>query len=164
MGVKARGDQQELRGETPCHRLDNVEKRTNVLRVSVTGGERQVQGESLAFAAADLTRRAGAWIEGVLMRGYEQYVRVAVERVLRSVAVVDVPVHHQHSLEPMCRAQVRRGERHVVEQAKAHGAIPLRMMSGRPYEREPVRHLAGHHGVDQGQHAARGAARRFERS
>src|SRR5262249_51219703 len=79
MRVEAGRDEDELGSELPCDRLDDVEKRLHVLRVSVTRGERQIQGEALAFSRADLAGGAGAWVEGVLVRRNEQNARIAIE-------------------------------------------------------------------------------------
>ena len=80
------------------------------------------------------------------------------------VAVVDVPVHDQHPLEPVHVERAARGDRDVVEQAEAHRARGLGVMARRPRIEIPVRRRPSSEAVDQRDRAARGVQRRLERA
>ena len=76
------------------------------------------------------------------MRQKVEDVRVVPERVLRAVAVVEVPVHDR---DPPCAASLRREGRDgdVVEEAEAHRAVGLRVVPGRADQGEAVGDLSG---------------------
>ena len=57
-----------------------------------------------------------------MRRGVKQ-LAIGRENLLRAVAVVDIEIHHRDALQPMNGPRVKRADRHVVEQAKAHGVI-----------------------------------------
>ena len=63
-----------------------------------------------------------------------QHAVVGVERVLRAVAVVRVPVDDHHPLAP--RRQGGRRHRDVVEQAEAHRPVRRGVMTGRAQREE----------------------------
>jgi hypothetical protein len=74
---------------------------------------------------------------------------VALEDVLRAVAVVDVEIEDRDSGKPV------RGERlscacgHAVEKAEAHGALAFGMVAGRAHGAEGVAAIARDHRVDR---------------
>ena len=73
--------------------------------------ERHVDGEARARARADLVGRAGARVERILVRRDVQHVRIALEDVLRAVAVVDVVVDDRHARRRRASARARRPRR-----------------------------------------------------
>ena len=76
-----------------------------------------------------------------------EHVRVGPEHLLRAVAVVHVPVDDRHALEA-ARARVRGRDRHVVEQAEAHGLRGPGVVPGRAQERDALGDGAVDHRVD----------------
>src|SRR6185312_7130101 len=110
-------------------------KRSAVRLGSALGGQRDVRGVPCAGAAADLPRSTRAGIERILMERYEQHVRILVERVLRSVAVVYVPVDDRDARHA-ARACSRSCKRDVVEQTEAHAGIRHGVVAGRTGERD----------------------------
>ena len=65
----------------------------------------------------------------VLVERDREHARIVVERALRAVAVVDVPVDDRDAREPARAAQVVRGDRDVAEDAEAH-ALARRARGG----------------------------------
>jgi hypothetical protein len=78
---------------------------------------------------------------------------VAGQDVLGAVAVVHVEVDDRHALAAVAFQRIARGERHVVEEAEAHGAAAAGVVAGRAHRAEGVLQLAGHHRVGR-RHAA----------
>ena len=79
--------------------------------------------------------------------------------MLGAVAVVHVEIHNRHARQPVVADQVLGPDRHVVEQAEAHGQIRLGVMARRADRAESPPDAAGLHRVAGGQHAARGQRR-----
>ena len=79
--------------------------------------ERRV--DDLVVLAA-LRSRAAAGIERHLVRRGVEHARVAPENMLRAVAVVHVEIDDGDALDAMNGLSVARGDRRVVEEAKAH--------------------------------------------
>ncbi len=72
----------------------------------------------------------------------------APKNVLRAVAVMHVPIDHQHAIE-LQFVQRRAGRhRHIAEQAKAHRAGGQGMMSRRPDQAKRPAVFAPHHASD----------------
>ena len=69
------------------------------------------------------------------MHGEEQDARLVVERGLRAVAVVHVPVDDRHALAALFE-ELRSRDGDVVEQTEAHGSIGRRVMTRRADEGE----------------------------
>ena len=83
-----------------------------------------------------LVRAARAGVERPLVERDEEDRRVVADDRLRPVAVVDVPVEDRHPAEPELRLGPARGDRDRVEDAEAHRAPRLGVVSRRPRERE----------------------------
>src|SRR5579884_365319 len=130
VGVEPGRHEQQLRLERrhrPLHRLPRLE----VPPIARSCRERDVdEGRPL------LVRAAGAWIERPLVERDEEDRRVVRQQVLRPVAVVDVPVDDRDAADAELGLRPARGDRDRVEQAKAHRAVSLRVVAGRPRERE----------------------------
>ena len=107
-------------------------------------------------ALAALTELTGPpWEPAVLVDRDRQHVGIGVERGLRAVAVVDVPVDDRDPSDVVRGDRVHRGERDVGEDAETHRPIGLGVMAGRAHERVGVRHGAG-----RARHRSRRAPRR----
>ena len=89
---------------------------------------------------------------------------IAVEGVLRPVAVVNVPIHHQDALEAVPLTQMGSGDGDVVEQAETHGAIALGVVAGRANEGKAVAESPRHHLFAELEQAADGQQGGGERS
>jgi len=95
-------------------------------------GLRESRGGSVvAFrpGGADVRGRPGARVERGLVKREIEDPRVSVEDLLGSISVMYVPVHDVHSGRPLGK-RVRRCNRHVVEEAEAHGLRGTSMEAG----------------------------------
>lgn len=73
-------------------------------------------------SATSATSTTGEGLEAVYVpveRDVE-HTRVLLEHVLHPVAVVDVPIHDQHTRDAQARARDGRSDSDVVEEAEAH--------------------------------------------
>src|SRR5207249_3761018 len=86
-------------------------------------------------------------IQRMLEDGDHQHARIAGENILGSVAVVDIEIDYGDALESVCGQRVSRTDRNVVEQTEAHGAMTLRVVSGRTNGAEGVPAFAFHHEI-----------------
>ncbi len=91
---------------------------------------------------------------GILVRAEKQNRGIVVERMLRAVPMVHIPIDDHDAFQSMLLLKIPRGDGHVIEQAEPHGPIPLRMVSGRPYRAEGILHPPRHDGIRRGQRAA----------
>ena len=109
MGVEPRRDQDELGSKSPQFGNDDSVENRRVFAVATAARQTDVDRRSPALAAADLGTRAGAGIKRILVAGHEEDRGIALERVLRAVAVVNVPVDHRKRATD--RLRVRRPRR-----------------------------------------------------
>lgn len=56
-----------------------------------------------------------------------------------------VPIQQQDARQPQLLLRDARGNRRVIERAKAHNYVTLRMVSRRPIYRDRARHSAAEH-------------------
>ena len=132
MRVEPGRDEQQIGLESAdrtCDRLPGIE----VAVVARPGREGDVH-EVVTL----LVRTARARVERPLVQRHEENRIVAGDDVLRSVAVVDVPVDDRDALQPELRLCPPCGDRHAVEQAEAHRTIAFGVVPGRTGEREPA--------------------------
>src|SRR4029453_13460034 len=125
--------------------------------------ERQVERPPRARALPDLVHRAGARIVGILMGRHVEHAGIVLEEMLRAVAGVQVPVDEEHARDAAL-PQVGGRDGDVVEEAEPHGPRALRVMAGRPHQRDAVPHLAGEHRLAQVDQPAGGQTRRLPRA
>ncbi len=159
MGVEPGRDQDELGLEGPGQGGQELLEGPQVGAVAVAVHQGEVQGAALARAAAHGLPGPGAGVEGRLVQGGVEDPVVAAEGVLGAIAVVDVPVHDQHPLEPLDLHQVLGGDGHVVEQAEAHGPLGRGVVAGGAQQGHAVVDPAGQGRVaevDQRAHRAEG--------
>ena len=126
------------------------------------GARRQRRVDDVA--APGFAGRAGAGIEGILVRGSEEDIRVGGEDGLGAVAVVDVEIDDGDTPQPVLVSRVRGADGDVVEQAKAHGAARFGVVAGRAHRAERVLGLARRHRADGGDNRAGRAQRRLARA
>ena len=88
---------------------------------------------------------------------------IAVEDVLRAVAVVHVPIDDEDAFDAVLLLRVAGRDGDVVEQAEAHAAAGIRMVSGGPHRAEGIAGGAGEHGIHRVQYAAGSAGRHVPR-
>ena len=119
VGVEAGRDQDPVRFE-PFHGGHHHDIHGVPVGVARGAGrERHVDRRSHAVADPDLVCGTGTGIERPLVAGHEEDTPVRDEGVLGAVAVVRVDVDYGHPLAGI--GQGRSSDRHVVQQAEAHG-------------------------------------------
>jgi hypothetical protein len=94
----------------------------------------QIPSGAQTVAGAGFVRRAGARIKRPAVNRKKADIVVCVKRVLRGIAVMDVPIDDQHSIHVVFLTRNARSDGNVVEQAKAHRPFGECMMAGRPYQ------------------------------
>ena len=149
----------EVGTERPHGRDDDLVERVEVAAVTRAGRERDVDRAAGAGALAALGQGAGVRREDVVLVDRDrQHVGLRVERRLRPVAVVDVPVDDGDALHAAHGAGMGGRDGEVAEDAEAHAAGGDGVVPGRADERVGVRDAAVEHGVDALDDGARGAA------
>ncbi len=94
------------------------------------------------------------------MRAEKEYRAVAIENILRPVAVMNVPIGDQNPAHAMLLLGVTRRDCHGVEDAEAHAAYRVGMMARRPPDADGV----GNSLLDNRVHRVKSLARRAQRS
>jgi hypothetical protein len=146
--------------ELACRRRHDVldERQERVAARPRRHGE--IQREPLARPRADVAQRAGAGIERRLVDAREQHVVAAVEDVVRTVAVVHVPVQDQDALGTLIERVLGR-DRDSVEETESHRRRPLGVVPGRAHATEGERRATGQQLVHHRARPARGVHRRL---
>ena len=99
----------------------------------------------------------------MLERRDHQHPRIGGEDVLGAVAVMDIEIDDGHALDAVSGHRVRGADRDVVEEAEAHRAVALGMMTGRANRAERGAALAGYDEVRREHDGARGMTGRGQR-
>ena len=88
------------------------------------------------------------------MAGGKEQALVRFGDGLGAVAMMDIEIHDRHAVKLVHRLRMARGHRHGIEQAEAHGAAWLGVMTGRPHGAEGVAGLARRHRIHRRGHGA----------
>src|SRR5687767_2043992 len=89
---------------------------------------------------------------------------VVPKGVLRSVAMMNIPVDDQHSIQLVFARRHARGDRNVVKQAKTHRSVSNGMVPRRPNDAQGLPIFAADNAVYGVANSARGAPRHLVRS
>ena len=138
-----------------------------LVAIGGAGFQRYVDREAGAVIDSDFIGRTSPWIEGVLVRRNVQDPGVVVEHPLGAIAVVDIEIDDRDAFHASGERR-RGGDGDVVVQAEPHRARALRVVPGRPDERERrliviERVLGGLYGGARGQRSDRGGVGRRKR-
>ncbi|MFO0570233.1 MAG: hypothetical protein U0263_31615 [Polyangiaceae bacterium] len=163
MGVEARADERQIRVELLQDGAEDAVEGREVDALVRAMGQGHVHVEARAFAGSDLVGSPRSRIERILVEGDVEDAGIGEEDLLRSVAVVDVPIDDDHALGPV-GAGMGRGHGGVVHQAEAHGAVRPGVVARRANERQAIAGLAAEEAVDEGQAATRRPPRRLDRA
>ena len=155
--IEPGGDEDELRAEFPHRPLHDFARHVEILLRRGAVRNRPVHDAAEAGAFAAFLARAGAGPVRPEMERREEDRAVAVEDVLRAVAVMRVPVEDRHAADAQALAEIFRGDRDVVEDAEAHARGGHGVVSGRPDRAEGVAHFAAEDGLDGRERRARRA-------
>jgi len=112
---------------------------------------------SLAFAPFGCS--SGAGIPRRLMRAEEQYGTVPIKNILRSIAVMYIPIHNQDALCTVAPLRMPCTHRDVIEQAKTHSDRGACMMAWGANHAKSVRDARGEHGIHARKDRSGGHAR-----
>jgi len=126
--VESCGDQDDVGNEAGCGRVDSATQCVHVLLGGQSRGHRKIPH---IFVQTSVTHSAGAGIPRPLVHGHEMNRRIVFNKRLGTIAVMNVPVHNQDSLEPVYRLRIVRGNCDIAEQAESHRARFERVMSRR---------------------------------
>ena len=141
--VVAGRDQDQIGPVLPRGRQHDVLDQRAERRLASALRNGQVDRVALPGPRADVVERPAARPERVLVDAHEEHVAGVVEDRVGAVAVVHVPVEHQHPLGTQRVERVPRRDRNVREQAEADRPRPLGVVPGRAKRREPGALAAG---------------------
>mmetsp|Transcript_29759 Transcript_29759/g.57188 ORF Transcript_29759/g.57188 Transcript_29759/m.57188 type:complete len:637 (-) Transcript_29759:101-2011(-) len=162
-GVEPGGDDHQVRSKRASDGQDQLLEAGEVVVVAAPLlGPRHVDAVALRAVHAHLIRVARARVEVLpeAVQGHEQHPLVILQDVLGAVAMVHIPVQHQHARRG-ARAQHLLGRhRHVVVEAEAHGLRVGGVVPGRADEAEGVGDAPGAHRLGRRDSAPRSQARR----
>src|SRR5687767_7429241 len=71
------------------------------------------------------------------------------ENILRAVTMMDVPIDDEDVFHAVLDLSIPCGDCGIVEQAKSHGVVRRRMMTGRTDKRESSTAGFSKHGIDR---------------
>jgi hypothetical protein len=110
-----------------------VLKRAEYLFAARAGRKRAIKRHASSSAISGFLGCASAGIPGMLMCAEEEHGPVGVEEVLRTVAVVDIPIRDQYSADSMFSLSIASCDCDIIEDAKTHSSECRRMMAGRTH-------------------------------
>ncbi len=150
VGVESRRNQHKLGGKVRDRWEDRIVKRRPPDPVAARRKNRDVDCEPLPRTATAFVRKTGPRIEyaRVAVQADVQHSRVLIETVLRSIAVMNVPIQYEHSFELVVREEAMRRDRHVIQQTESHGMISLRVVTRWANCTKRVIDFAAHDGID----------------
>jgi propanol-preferring alcohol dehydrogenase len=140
-----------------------VEQRQPQL-LACAGRHGQVDVVALARPRAAVVQAAAAGIQRALVQAHEQHVAARTEDLCGAVAVVDVPVDHEHAADAVLGDRRGGADGDVVEQAEAHRARALGVVAGGSHAAEGDRRLAREQRAHHLARGARGVQRRRPRA
>ena len=105
--------------------------------------------------------RSSSGIPGPLVHRDEMDVGLAFDQRLGSVAVMDVPINYQDSVQPMFLARVMGGDGDIPEETESHRAVVDGVVSGRSNCAETARMHAGDRQIYGRQNASDSCRRRI---
>src|ERR1700730_16266855 len=161
MCIEAGGDDDQFGTEFPQLRQDHVFERGAEFGAAVLRRQRRVDdGVVLAALAAG----AGAGKQRHLMRRAIHHSRIGPENILGAIAVMDVEIDHGGAGYAVFALGVTRGDRGMIEKAKAHRLAGLGMMAWRTRRDERIMMGACHDRVGGGNRAADAPHHRLPRA
>ena len=134
--VESCGDENDVRYEASCGRIDSSPQGVHVLLSGQSGSHRKIPH---ILAQASITCGSGARIPRPLVHRHEMNCGIVFDERLRSVPVMNIPVNDQHSLQSVNRLRVTGGERDVADQTESHRPGFERMMTWRTNRAERSR-------------------------
>ncbi len=142
--VEATRNQDEIGVELEGDGREQVLEHPDVLEVAATGWHGDVDGGTASHAGTRFTGGSGSRVERELVGRDVEDRRVALERVLAAVSVVDVPIQDQNPFNSGFLLECFRGDRDIVEQTEPHRAVWFRVVTGGPHSRETAFRLTSH--------------------
>jgi hypothetical protein len=166
MTIEASRYKHEIGRESACRWNDQLIESAEILPVAEVRRQRHIERVTRTRARAHLADGAGARIMRILMYRDVHHLRRFVKDLLRAVAVMDIPVDYQDTVEAVIHEPVR-ADRNIVEQAKAHRVRRTGVMARRTDDRKRIVGLAFQHRLDRTQNSAgaqQSCAKRMGRS
>jgi len=128
---------------------EDLPENTEEIGIPFAGRQGHVQVVAYARPVAGFANGAGPRKEGDLVGREIKDVAARIERVLRAVAVMDVPVDDEDAPKAMPADEIFRSDGDVVEKTEAHRPRRLGVVAGRPDQGEGAPHPALHDGVNR---------------
>src|SRR6266480_2133691 len=127
--IEAGRDQDQVGDKSLRCRIDGALERRYIL----TGRQRcWFWNVPYRTVRAAILGRPGTRIPGPLVHRDEMDVGLAFDQRLGSVAVMDVPIDYQDSVQPVFLARVMGGDGDIPEETESHRAVVDGVVSGRP--------------------------------
>ena len=156
--VETRRDEDQLRFVLCENGKNELVDRAQVLALPAPGGQREIHRIPGSGAGTDIGGPAGSRIVRRLVKRDVEDVASVCEDVFGTVAVMNVPVDDRDPVEPGGES-IGCCDRHIVQQAEAHGPVVLCVVTRRAHCDERIDRLAGDCGPRRGDSTPGGEAR-----
>ena len=113
--------------------------------IAATGGQWNVNRSSHAGAITSLRNAACPRVKWRQVSGDIKDPRVVVKSLLSAIAVMDIKVDDSNTLQPEFSQGPLSGNRHVIEQAKAHRPPGGGVVAGGSHQGKGAAYLPPHH-------------------
>lgn len=84
------------------------------------------------------------------MSAEEEHGAILIEDVLRSVAMMHVPINNRYMMSAIHALRMAGGNGDIIEDTETHASALTRMVPGRPNGTERVVDFAAEHGINRG--------------
>ncbi len=138
VAVEPSADQHQFRHDARGEVFQLSAEERLIIGPRCTERDWHVASEAETVACAGFVAVAGSRVKGPTMYGEEPNTGVVVKDRLRAVAVVNVPIDDENTLQAQRETRCS-GQGNIVEQAKPHRALGERVMSRRADEAQCLR-------------------------
>ena len=121
----------------------------SIFDVTCTPNKWYVDRISFAFTSTDLADRPCPRIIRILMHGNEEDPWIIIERVLGSIAVMQVPIYDCNPTKIVLCQGISSRYGNIIEQTKPHSPIVFSMVAGRPNQSYTITGRTLHNCIDE---------------
>ena len=151
VGIVTAGDDNQIRFKTRQRRQHDRFQRIAPAVVPCAGHQRNVNVVTFAgTGAAIFLSGIARWETAVLVQRDCQHIVTMQVDMLRTVAVVHIPVEDRHFTQPEPRLRPLHGNGNVGKKTEAHRLIRQAVVARRPRQRVGIIQLAAQHRLNRG--------------
>lgn len=144
MGIKTSRYENEIWLKIIKSGMNIAFENIQVFRLSTSRTHWNIQCETISFTLASFRMTSGSRIVRELMEADIENSRIIVKAILRSVAVVDIPINDSDFLKVVFLLNISCPDSNVIEEAETHSLVVLGVVPWRTNGAKGISHRAIH--------------------